>query len=90
MERRSYTGRNKEKKRVLRRSGKTPELHCMLIPTHRETLLLPTSAMAEVVDYTAPRPAEDAPPQPVASPLTSPRSALGRGLLSLATLPGGG
>ena len=62
MERRAYTGRNKEKKRVLRRSGKTPELHCMLIPTHRETLLLPTSVMAEVVDYTAPRPAEDAPP----------------------------
>ncbi len=62
MERRAYTGRSKEKKRVLRRSGKAPELHCMLIPTHRETLLLPTSVMAEVVDYTAPRPAEDAPP----------------------------
>ena len=62
MERRAYTGRSKEKKRLLRRSGKTPELHCMLIPTHRETLLLPTSVMAEVVDYTAPRPAEDAPP----------------------------
>jgi chemosensory pili system protein ChpC len=62
MERSAYSGRSKEKKRVLRRSGKAPELHCMLIPTHRETLLLPTSAMAEVIDYIQPRPAEDAPP----------------------------
>ena len=62
MERRAYAGRQKEKKRVLRRSGKTPVLHCMLVPSEPETLLLPTGVMAEVIDFVPPRPAEDAPP----------------------------
>ena len=49
-------------KRVLRRKGKPAEVHCMLIPTDQELLLLPTSVMAEVVDYQDPRPMENAPP----------------------------
>ena len=62
MDRRAYTGRNAPKKKVMRRSGKPVVLHCMLIPTEQETLLLPTSVMAEVIDYQPPRPTEDAPP----------------------------
>ena len=62
MERSAYTGRKKEKKRVLRRSGRAPVLHCMLVPTGEETLLLPTSVMAEVIDFQPPRPTEEAPP----------------------------
>lgn len=55
-------GRTKTPKRVLRTSGRSPELHCMKVPTDRETLLLPTSAMAEVVDFRKPLPMELAPP----------------------------
>ncbi|MBT8051334.1 MAG: chemotaxis protein CheW [Gammaproteobacteria bacterium] len=62
MDRRAYKGRQKEKKKVLRRSGKAPVLHCMLVPTEPEPLLLPTSVMAEVIDFQPPRPTEDAPP----------------------------
>lgn len=62
MERRAYTGRNSPKKKVMRRSGKPSVLHCMMIPTDQETLLLPTSVMAEVIDYQPPRPTEEAPP----------------------------
>jgi chemosensory pili system protein ChpC len=50
------------KKKVMSRSGKAPQIHCMLIPTDQETLLLPTSTMAEVIDYTAPEPMNEAPP----------------------------
>lgn len=56
-------GRKKAgKKRVLRRSGKSREIHCMLIPTDPETLLLPTSTMAEVIDYSVPEAMDMAPP----------------------------
>ena len=56
-------GRKKAgKKRVMRRFGKSPEIHCMLIPTDPETLLLPTSTMAEVIDYTVPEAMDTAPP----------------------------
>jgi len=51
-----------ERKRVLRASGKSPELHCMLVPTDPEVLLLPTSVMSEVVDYRDISPIEAAPP----------------------------
>jgi chemosensory pili system protein ChpC len=54
-------GRTKAPKRVLRTAGRSPELHCMKVPTDRETLLLPTSAMAEVVDFRKPLPMEFAP-----------------------------
>jgi len=49
-------------KKVMRRSGKSPEIHCMFIPTELETLLLPTTTMAEVIDFTPPEPMESAPP----------------------------
>ena len=62
MARSAHNGRNAGKKKVLRRSGKAPELHCMMVPTDQETLLLPTSVMAEVIDYQPPRPTESAPP----------------------------
>lgn len=62
MENRAYGGRNAPKKKVLRRTGKPAVLHCMMIPVDHETLLLPTSAMAEVVDFQPPRPTEAAPP----------------------------
>jgi chemosensory pili system protein ChpC len=62
MDKRAYKGRGGEKKRLLRRSGKPVELHCMMVPADDETLLLPTSVMAEVMDFTPPRPTESAPP----------------------------
>ena len=62
MNRSKNNGRKSGKKKVMRRSGKAPELHCMMIPTDQETLLLPTSVMAEVIDYQPPRPTESAPP----------------------------
>jgi chemosensory pili system protein ChpC len=55
-------GRKKVAKRKLRRSGKSPVVHCMLVPTDPETLLLPTSVMAEVLDDRKPMPMEAAPP----------------------------
>jgi chemosensory pili system protein ChpC len=56
-------GRKKAARRKnLRASGRKPEVRCMLIPTDPETLLLPTSVMAEVVDYAQPDPLPDAPP----------------------------
>jgi chemosensory pili system protein ChpC len=59
---RTTNRRTKETKRVLRTSGRSPELHCMLIPVEEESLLLPTSVISEVVDYSNPLPMEDAPP----------------------------
>lgn len=59
---RSAFGRKKTPKRTLRATGKSPELHCMRVPTDDVTLLLPTSVMAEVVDYSPPRPMEGTPP----------------------------
>ena len=49
-------------KKVLRRAGKSPVVHCMFAPTDGETLLLPTSTVAEVIDYQQPVPVEDTPP----------------------------
>jgi chemosensory pili system protein ChpC len=59
---RKAKGRRKAAKKVLRKTGKSPELHCMVIPTHGETLLLPTSVMEEVLEYQEPAPMESAPP----------------------------
>ena len=60
---RQMNGRKKvSRKKVMRKSGKPPEIHCMLIPTNQETLLLPTSTMAEVIDYSTPEPMNEAPP----------------------------
>jgi chemosensory pili system protein ChpC len=60
---RQMNGRRKTaKKKVLRKSGKTPEIHCMLIPTNPEILLLPTSTMAEVIDFSPPEPMDATPP----------------------------
>ena len=59
---RPVSNRRKPTRRVLRASGKSPELHCMLIPTDRETLLFPTSVMEEVIDFQQPVAIELAPP----------------------------
>jgi chemosensory pili system protein ChpC len=48
-------------RKVLRKAGKGKEIHCMLIPADSEMLLLPTSTMAEVIDYAEPAPMESAP-----------------------------
>jgi len=48
-------------RKVLRKAGKSKEIHCMLIPVDPETLLLPTSTMAEVIDFTEPAPMESTP-----------------------------
>ena len=34
----------------------------MLVPTDAETLVLPTSVMAEVIEYSQPQPMQDVPP----------------------------
>lgn len=49
-------------KKVMRKSGKSPEIRCLLIPTDGETLLLPITTMAEVVDITQLEPMDDTPP----------------------------
>jgi len=59
---RQIKSRKKSKKKVLRKSGKSVEIHCMLVPTDPEYLLLLTSVMAEVVDYGEPEPVEATPP----------------------------
>jgi chemosensory pili system protein ChpC len=55
-------GRNKAARKVLRISGKEPELPCLVIPTDRHDLLLPRSVIEEVVDFEQPVPVESAPP----------------------------
>ena len=52
----------KVKKKVLRRAGDSPVIHCMLAPTRRDFLLLPTGVMAEVIDFRQPTPMDAAPP----------------------------
>jgi len=49
-------------KKVMRRSGKSPEIRCLLIPTDGESLLLPIATMAEVVDITQLQAMDDTPP----------------------------
>lgn len=60
-ERKKTSGR-KAKKKVMRKTGKSPVVHCMLAPTEEDILLLPTSVMAEVVDFQQPSPMDEAPP----------------------------
>lgn len=62
MPRQATNGRRRTTKKVLRKSGKSKEVHCMLVPTNRETLLLPTSVMAEVLDFQQPVEMEESPP----------------------------
>ena len=62
MARKNYGKKRKGKKRALRRAGKAKEIHCMMIPAESETLLLPSSAIAEVVDYQPPESMESTPP----------------------------
>jgi len=50
MSRSAYTGRKAPKKKVMRRAGIPPELHCMLVPAGEVSLLLPTALVAEVID----------------------------------------
>lgn len=59
---RKVNGRRRSVRRVLRANGASPELHCMAIPTDRETLLLPTAVMEEVIDFQPPAAIEFAPP----------------------------
>ncbi len=59
---RSKTTGKKKAKKVLRKAGKSPVLHCMLAPTEEDVLLLPTSVLAEVIDYEQPSPMAETPP----------------------------
>jgi len=58
---RKKTSNKKNSKKVLRKSAKSPVIHCMLAPTEGDILLLPTSVLAEVVDFQQPSPMVDAP-----------------------------
>lgn len=58
----SQSFERKKKRKTLRVNGESPEIHCMLAPTRQDLLLLPTSVMEEVVDYTEPTPMDAAPP----------------------------
>jgi len=49
-------------KKVMRRAGKSPEIRCLLIPTDGETMLLPITTMAEMVDISLLQTMDDAPP----------------------------
>ena len=51
----------KNGKRVLRRSGKPRDLHCMLVPSREVSLVLPTTILEEVIDFTPPEPLAGAP-----------------------------
>ncbi len=59
---RKRTMARKGSKKVLRKAGKSPVVHCMLAPTDQEPLLLPTGVMAEVIDFQAPSPMDASPP----------------------------
>ena len=58
----SVHGRKKAPRRALRVAGKSPELRCMSAPTEGHRLLLPTSVMAEVVEFRTPAPLDHSPP----------------------------
>jgi len=53
---RKKTSGRKTIRKVLRKAGKSPIIHCMLAPTEEDVLLLPTSVLAEVVDFQQPSP----------------------------------
>ncbi len=59
---RKKTSGKKTARKVLRKAGKSPIIHCMLAPTEEDILLLPTSVLAEVVDFQQPSPLAEAPP----------------------------
>ncbi len=59
---RKRTSGKKATRKLLRKAGKSPVIHCMLAPTEEDILLLPTSVLAEVVDFQQPSPMDDAPP----------------------------
>jgi chemosensory pili system protein ChpC len=59
--RKKKTTGKKTAKKILRKTGVSPTIHCMLAPTEEATLLLPTSVLAEVVDFQDPAPMADAP-----------------------------
>lgn len=59
---RHSTMAKKGRKKVLRKASTSPLIHCMLAPTDEEILVLPTSVMAEVIDFQSPSPMEAAPP----------------------------
>ena len=52
----------KASKKVMRKAGRSPVIHCMIAPAETEALLLPTSVMAEVADYQTPSALDAAPP----------------------------
>ena len=58
---RKKTSGRKTARKVLRKAGKSPIIHCMLAPTEEDILLLPTSVLAEVVDFQQPSPMNEAP-----------------------------
>ena len=53
---------NRRSKKVLRKKGVSPVIHCMLAPTNKESLLLPTGVLAEVIDFQDPSSMDSAPP----------------------------
>ena len=59
---RNRNSSRKGSKKVMRKAGKSPVIHCMIAPAEDEALLLPTSVMAEVADYQEPSVLEAAPP----------------------------
>ena len=59
---RKKTSGKKTVRKVLRKAGKSPVIHCMLAPTEEDILLLPTNVLAEVVDFQQPSPMIEAPP----------------------------
>jgi chemosensory pili system protein ChpC len=59
---RTMSAARKGSKKVMRKSGKSPVIHCMVAPAESETLLLPTGVMAEVVDFQNPSPLDASPP----------------------------
>jgi chemosensory pili system protein ChpC len=58
---RKKTSGHRSSKKVLRKAGKSPIIPCMLAPTEEDVLLLPTSVLAEVVDFQSPSPMAQAP-----------------------------
>jgi len=59
---RNSTMASKGQKKVLRKAGISPMIHCMLAPTDQQTLVLPTSVLAEIIDFEKPSAMESAPP----------------------------
>jgi len=59
---RNRNAARKGSKKVMRKAGKSPVIHCMLAPAETETLLLPTGVMTEVVDFQNPSHLDDSPP----------------------------